>query len=275
MDTGLSNRELADRLGWSTAKVSRIESGYRNITEIDVVRYAAFCGLDRDHLDDLLNLCRAASGPGFWLSNRIKSLVFQESTASVIHDYCPLVVPGLLQTEGYAAALMNAEQQSAELARQGVCTRMERQRVLSRQGAVKFQFFIHEQALRLPVGGARVMNEQLLKLVLLSSQPYVSVRVLPIALGERSLFAGPFIMLDYLQHPPLVYLEHSGGNLFLEDHDYVLRFRSKLGDIAKVALDEGQSRVLLANLASEYDRTEGPADVRDPLEEEQSQRRRG
>jgi transcriptional regulator with XRE-family HTH domain len=263
---GLSGSELADRLGWSGSKVSRIENGLSGFNEIDVVRYGAHCGLTPDRIDALLDLCRDPGPPGYWLSDRLCSLIFHENTAKFSSRYDPLVVPGLLQTEEYAAELIGSEGLAPGAAEHWVATRMERQRVLHTRG---FEFFIHEQALRLRVGSDRLMNEQLLKLVLLTEQRQLAIRVVPAALGARSLFGGSFVLFRFHVHQPLVHVDSAG--LYLEDRDQVARYHGKLTRLSEVALGRGESREMLAALASEFDRPEDAPDVPDRLAEEQLQ----
>jgi transcriptional regulator with XRE-family HTH domain len=263
---GISGGQLADRLGWSSSKVSRIETGMTGVAELDVVRMAAHSGASIEEMDALLDLCREPGAPGFWLSSRLASLVFHESTAGFSSSYDPLVVPGMLQTEEYATALIGGEDLLPENARNRVAARMERQRLLHRRG---FEFFIHQQALRLPVGGNRVMNEQLLKLVLVSEQPKITIRVVPTALGERTVFGGEFVLFRHSGHRPLVYVPSVG--LFLEERDRVARYKEKLARLSEVALGKGESRELLAALASEFDLPEDPPDAPDHLAKEQFQ----
>jgi transcriptional regulator with XRE-family HTH domain len=260
---GLSGQELADRLGWSASKLSRIENGLTGFDEIDLVRYAAHCGFSSDDIDDLLERFREPAAPGYWLTDRCFALVFHENTAAFSASYDPLVVPGLLQTEDYATALIGPEKPWL------VHVRMERQRLLNQRG---FEFFIHEQALRLPVGGNRVMNEQLLKLVLLTDHPKITIRVLPTSLGADAALGGSFVIFRFDGHEPLVYVEHQFVGLFLEEHKYVSQYRDKLATLSGVALSRGQSRELLAALASEFDHPEDSPDVPDPLAQEQLQR---
>jgi transcriptional regulator with XRE-family HTH domain len=175
--SGLSGQELAERLGWSPSKLSRIEHGLSGFDEIDLVRYAAHCGISSEDIDDLLERFREPATPGYWLTDRCFALVFHENTAAFSTSYDPLVVPGLLQTQDYAAELIGPGKPWL------LHVRMERQLLLNQR---PFEFFIHEQALRLPVGGNRVMNEQLLKLVLLTEQPKITIRVVPTSLGTRA-----------------------------------------------------------------------------------------
>jgi transcriptional regulator with XRE-family HTH domain len=244
---GLRGHELADRLGWSITKVSRVENGLTGITALDAVRYSAHCGVDADRIDGLVEMCREPGAPGYWLSQRLHTLVFHETVAAFSASYDPLVVPGLLQTEEYATALIGEER--AWLVRD----RMERQRVLQNR---PFEFFIHEQALRLPVGGGRVMNEQLLKLALVAAQQRITIRVIPTVLGEQAAHGAPFLMFRYDNHRPLAYLEQGPVGLFVEDGELVDKFQEKLAKLSDVALGRGQSREFLATLASEFDRPE-------------------
>jgi transcriptional regulator with XRE-family HTH domain len=257
---GLSCQVLADRLGWSVSKVSRIENALTGITELDVVRYAAHCGVDAGSIDALLDMCREPGASGYWLTKRLSTLLFHENTAASSASYDPLVVPGLLQTEEYATALIGDDRPWL------VSARMERQRVLHSR---KFEFFIHEQALRLPVGDNRVMNEQLLKLVLVAELPKIRIRVVPASLGARSMLGGSFVLFRYDAYRPLVYLEHQFLGFFVEDQDYVATYRENLTRLSDVALGRGESREGLAALASEFDQPEVPRDVPDPLAEEQ------
>ena len=141
---------------------------------------------------------------------------------------------------------------------------MARQRLLHLRG---FEFYIHEQALRLPVGGNQVMNEQMLKLALIADLPKITIRVVPIALGERGMFGETFVLFRYRTSSALVYLDTAG--LFLEDHDLVTKYQERLTGLTDVALNRGESRELLATLASEFDLPEDSRHVPDRLAKEQ------
>jgi hypothetical protein len=165
--------------------------------------------------------------------------------------------------------LISRERLELNLAKFRVRVRMVRQELLHSRG---FEFFIHEQALRLPVGGNRVMNEQMLKLVLLADQPQVSIRVVPTRLGENGYFGPSFVFFRYTGGGPLVYQDGIPANLFIEDRDYVARCHELLGEMSEVALGRGESREVLASLASEFDQPEDSPDVPHHLAEEQFQR---
>lgn len=267
---GLNGAEMAHKLGWSPSKVSRLETGARRgASEVDIAVYLANCRVPRAELDTLLDLYNQ-DDDGYWLQphreqlpGELRSLVIQESTASAIGNYEPLVVPGLLQTEDYARALFYEVNllppEEIELC---VRARMDRQDILRRPWPPKFRFFIHEQALLLPVGSSAVMHEQMLHLLFLGSRPQCDLRVVPVSGGAQTGAGGPFVLLEYAEHKPVACLEHQAASLFLEDRKAVAMYRIVLQKLVDIALDEGQSREFLAGMASEYDRTEEDDDAR-------------
>lgn len=261
-----TGKELAWKLGWSASKVSRMETGDRNTSEVDAAVYAAFCGATGDELQRLLDLARECDD-GHWLHARgdrlpdeLRSLVVQETTAQLIVQYEPLVVPGLVQTEDYARALFDeADLVPKERIEPLVQVRMERQRLLRRPYAPKVTFFVHENALRMRVGTDRIMHEQMLHLLLVCATPPCRVRVVPASVGARISGTDAFVWMAHPEHNPVIYVDHLTSSLFLETREDVLAYRRVLDRLAVVALDEGQSRELLASLASVYDLEEGGA----------------
>lgn len=270
---GLTATHLARRIGWSLAKVSRIEHGRSNLKDVDVLHYLGFCGVYEGAARDVIKLCRDAerklgywlSPHGMWLEDSLGSLIFHETTAARSTSYEPQLVHGLLQTADYARARIAAERwRTPEEVDECVRIRLQRQRILHLPRPARFTFFLQERALRLRVGSAAVMHEQLLKVVLLSALSHVTVRVVP----PSVTFGGSFHLFEFAEHRPLVYLDNHATGLFLEDREYIEPYRTLIPAISEVALDGGQSRELIAALASEYDRG-SERDAGDPMEEEQ------
>ena len=277
---GLTETELARRLGWPLTTISRMENGWRTSTTTDVIQYVAMCGLKRRELEPYVEFTRIAERKqGYYLSDEriggsLQSLIFHESSASHTVIYEPLVIHGLLQTPEYARArilALNPTGIAEEMVAGGVRTRMERRQVLYLPNPARFTFYIPEQALRHRVGTEEVMQEQLLHLVLTTGLENVTVRIVPSATGA----VGAFRLMEFREHRPIVYLDALRfGGLILEDPSHVNIYREHVAMLAEVALDEGQSREYAAELADAYDRgsQRGAADV---LEEEQLQPRRG
>lgn len=258
---GLTGDQVARATGWHRSKVSRVELGQAEISVVDTIHYLGACKIFAAEAKDLLKLCAEAErGVGYWLNSHeewledsLHSLIYHEATASHLIGHEPLVIPGLLQTPDYARVWISRSRGfSAEDIAAGIRTRMERKQILRRPA--RFTFFVHEQALRLQVGTAAVMHDQLLHLVITAALPNVSLRVLPASAAERAVFGGPFRLFEYRDHHPLVYLDGPRSGLFLEEPGYVADYQQLLPALASVALSEGESRSFAAGLADQYDR---------------------
>jgi transcriptional regulator with XRE-family HTH domain len=266
---------IADDTGWDRTKISRIESGNADISTVDVILYLGACGIYAGSAQDVIQLCRTAvanqgywlSPHGEWLEDSLTSLIYHESTADRTISYEPMVVPGLLQTPAYAHVWISrsAPHMSRSVA-EAVRIRTDRQAVLHRPRPAEFEFFVHEQALRIRVGSAAIMHEQLLHMVLMAALGHVTLRIVP-AVREQSSFGGSFRMFEYRKHAPLVYLDGFLSGTFIEDHDIVGDYyRHLLPELKAVALGAGESREFAAMLADEYDRG---SPLNDHVEEEQ------
>lgn len=165
---GLPGKEVARRLGWSPSKVSRLLTGKRGTTEVDVAAVLALCGTTGHERKRMLELCREMNNHG-WLQQhgghlprQLRTLIDHEDKAISIQQFQPTLIPGLLQTGDYAHAMLSRSVNVVpEEIDDRVAARLSRQNLFSRHNAPEFEFFIHEFALRLPVGGADVMSDQL------------------------------------------------------------------------------------------------------------------
>lgn len=271
-----SGKEVAWKLGWTQSKVSRMESGDRGVSEVDAAVYAAFCGAVGEQLQRVRDLARKVDDQhwlhvrGELIPDELKSLIVLENTAQILVKYDPLVVPGLTQTEDYARALFKESNiWPAERIELRVRVRMDRQRLLAREHPPEITFYIHENALRMKVGSLPIMHEQILHLLLISAAPQCWVRVVPASVGAGVGTFGGFTWMGHRQHNPVIYVGQLTTSLFLETQEEVLAYRRIIDRLNAIALDEGQSREYLANLATEYEREVGePSD----LAQEQLQR---
>lgn len=263
--TRLHASDMARVLGWSASKVSRLESGTRGTSEVDVAIYLASCGVDRGELERLLDLAREVDG-GYWLRphgrqlpDELRSLIFQENIARTITSYEPLLIPGLLQTEGYARGLFRWLGQHPDRVEMKVQARLDRQSLLRRQRPPGFTCYVHEQALRSTVGDASVMHEQLLYLTIVTASARCELRVVPASAGPHGALGGAFRLMRFAEHPPVAYVENQTASLFLEEPADIAAYEALLTKVDAVSLDGGQSRRLLAHLASEYEHAEDGA----------------
>lgn len=259
-DAGYNASGLARELGWSPSRISRLESGKRGVSEVDVAAFLACCRVVGARRDRLLDLARAAyerswlQSHGAELPCEPRTVVLHEATASAIRGYEPLTIPGLLQTEDYARALLRWGGLIPEdVVEARVSARMDRQGLLRRREPPAVTFFLHEYALHALAGDPRVMNEQLLHLALVCGRAHCSIRMVPASSGPRGGPGGPFRLLEYAAHGPVAYVAHQTTSLFLEDREHIDAYRGILDRLAEIALGGDETRDLLVRLANDYD----------------------
>jgi transcriptional regulator with XRE-family HTH domain len=255
---GMSGREIAGKLGWSDSRVSRLMAGTRGGTEADVSAFLAICGVTGKERERLLKLCKDQyirswfQQHGAHLPVQLTTLIDHETKAVSIAEYQSTLVPGLLQTGTYARAVITASGAVPDdEVEDRVSANIARKSIFTRQHPPKFTFFIHEFVLRLPVGGAGVMSEQLHELLRMSVRPNVILRVLPAAIGAHPGCAGSFKLMEFAEFKPVAYLDSETSSLFLELPDEIAAYRRILKSLDEIALDEGQSREVIGNVAVE------------------------
>lgn len=260
-DAGITGAALAEQLELTPTHISRMEQGKRDSTTTDVVQYVVACGGTLKTVKPYLELTRLAERKqGYWLSdarigNTLQTLICHESSARRSIDYEPLLIPGLLQTSDYTRAVAVAQEPdlSGDRVAAVARTRGERQRILHWNNPSQLAFYVHEQALRIQVGSAAIMHEQLLHLVLMSALDNITLRIVPSAAGARSVIGASFRLMEFDSYAPLVYMDLHGGGMFLDDRAYVNRYFELHPRLEDVALDEAASREFVANMADVYD----------------------
>jgi transcriptional regulator with XRE-family HTH domain len=203
-DAGLTGRGLAVLAGWHSSKVSKIEYGKQTPTEDDIHVWCRYCDAP-NHIADLIATVRNIEAMYVeWrrmlhtgTRRRQETSITLESQTRFFRWYEPVLVPGILHTAEYAAAVLATVIDFYGVpddVAAGVAARMERQRILYR-GDHRFHFVLARQALYTMVGDASVMIGQLDRLLSIVSLPRVSLGVLP----ERTPYRVPtnqFIMFD-------------------------------------------------------------------------------
>jgi transcriptional regulator with XRE-family HTH domain len=270
----MSVRELAERLGWWPPHVSQMETGRRPPSPMDVAAYLGGCG--PHERDEYYRLVALASEPdtrylvrahGSDSPDEMRSLVVQESLANVITEYEPLVVSGLLQSEGYMRALLRwGSTRPQDEIESRIQARLARQRLLHREDPPKCTFFLQEHVLRTVVGDCTVMTEQMLYLMLTAELRHCSLRVVLDSAGPFAASTGGFRVMDYAKYPPVVYMDTSAAGVYIDEPDDVVRYRAHLARLDKAALGEEESRAWLADLAGAYDRAEAASSCPPPSE---------
>ncbi|MGH3943356.1 MAG: helix-turn-helix domain-containing protein [Pseudonocardiaceae bacterium] len=255
---GLDQTGVARLLGWSQSRVSRLLSGKRSGTEVDVSAFLAVCQVTGAERERLLRICREQNTPG-WLQQhgarlpqQLLTLIDHENKAVTIDEFEATLVPGLLQTTDYARALLRqAGTIPPDEIEDRVAARLGRQSLFGRERPARFTFFVHEFVLRLPVGGPTVMFEQLQHLLRKAIRPYLTLRVVPAARGGHAAINGTFRLMEFAEFRPVAYLESQTASLFLEKPEEIAAYRRILRLLAETALGEGESAELIATLATE------------------------
>ncbi|MFE6864932.1 helix-turn-helix domain-containing protein [Kitasatospora sp. NPDC057692] len=224
---GRTTEEAAGALKCSRAKISRIETGAVGIRRLDLGILLDLYGVTsleaRDSLEDL---AKNTKKRGWWhdygdtVPPAYADFLGLEGDARYIRTWQPLVLPGLLQTEDYARALLQANPAAVRPERidQLVKIRMERKSVLSKPDAARFWAIIWEPALRCPVGGQAVWKAQLRHLAEVAQFPNVTLQVVPLDVGATAGACGAFVMFGFTDSPApgAVFLETLTSSHYLE-----------------------------------------------------------
>src|SRR4051812_20781342 len=221
-----TQRDVADALYWSPSKVIRIESGQVAVSVTDLKALLDLYGVDdRSKIDELVGMARQSRKQPW---SQYRDVVTQEmatyygyeASASIVRQFEVLFVPGLLQTEGYARAMLTGtfEEDEKTISRR-IEARLERQELLNREDARELFFIVDEGAVRHVVGGPRVMAEQLERIVELGRRPDITFRIVPFTLGAHVGFQGPFVLLEFPEpdDADVVYLEGRETASFRDD----------------------------------------------------------
>ncbi|HEY3689439.1 MAG TPA: Scr1 family TA system antitoxin-like transcriptional regulator [Pseudonocardiaceae bacterium] len=225
--SGITREAAGYTIRSSSSKISRLELGRVASKERDVADLLTFYGVtDAEERETLLTLARQANAPGWWreygdvLPNWFDTYLGLEQAASVIRTYEPQLVPGLLQTEDYARAVMllrHLHMSYGEIERR-VALRMARQAFLSQPGAPDLWVALDEAALRRPLGDQKIQRAQLLHLIEMAQRPNVILQIVPFDAGGHAAAGGPFTILRFSQPdlPDVVYLEHLTNAVYLD-----------------------------------------------------------
>ncbi|MEU5999754.1 helix-turn-helix transcriptional regulator [Streptomyces sp. NPDC047197] len=180
-----------------------------------------------------------------------------EAKATYISTYQAQLVYGLLQTEEYARAVLATGMPSKldEL----VAARMERQRILERERPPLSLVILDEAALHRPIGGWRIMRNQLSHLLDFADRRWVSIQVLPYAAGEHASLVGSFNLLRFDDDPELVYTEDLISGHMTANPETIREAARRYANLQAAALTEGKSAELISRVMEErYGDQSGP-----------------
>ncbi|GAB7052241.1 helix-turn-helix domain-containing protein [Catenuloplanes indicus] len=259
----MTQREVADALHWSSAKLMRIEAGKVSVSFTDLQALLNHYGVTDPArigaLNDLSVAARAGSAIGVRyrdvLSTGMVELLEHEESAGTIRNFEPQLVPGLLQTPEYAYSALRFlpdEELSAEVVERRVEARMERAELLTRDDSPDMFFVLDESVLYRKVGAESgadgVMAAQLAHLRELSALPHVSIRILPFGAGLYGAIRSPFVILEFDDEldDGLVYIESPQDEVIIrEDVESIVRYADRFRALEKRATSREMLPVII------------------------------
>jgi transcriptional regulator with XRE-family HTH domain len=249
---GISAQEAAREIRGSESKISRIELGRNAVREVDIADLLSLYGItDQAEREQLLALASQANQPGWWhryqdvLPSWFQAYIGLEESAESIRSYDMQFVPGLLQTEEYAVAVMALGEFSIEEAERLVYLRKERQRRFS-SGGLRLTAIIDEVALRRPLGGAGLMRDQLQYLLDICDRPAFTLQVTPYPAGAHAAPAS-FSILQFAtaELPDVVYVEHLTSAMYLDKTADVARYTVAMDRLGTISASPNQSKEII------------------------------
>ncbi|MFI6001395.1 helix-turn-helix domain-containing protein [Streptomyces sp. NPDC051366] len=260
---GMTSQQVAGRLLVSQSKISLLEAGRRAINPRDVRDLCEVYEVtDQSLVASLMRMAKESGRQGWWVAyGDVPYSVFigMETEAASIHSYDPLVIPGLLQTPAYAAAVI--EETNPHITAEQAATRLEvrlRRQHRAHHPARPFRLWVvlDESALHRAVGTADVMREQLEHLNRLGAQPHITVQVLPHTAGAHPGASGQFCILTFRDSDAgVVYLERFTSDLYLEKPADRQPYHLMYDHLQAQALSLEQSRRFIRDTTRLYTRS--------------------
>ncbi|WP_158853836.1 helix-turn-helix domain-containing protein [Saccharothrix deserti] len=211
---GIPVARLTKSLGWSPGKLSKIQTGTRGTSLVDIATLLGYCGADRETRDRIMSMAAETDrNAGSFVRvhdgcpDTLLVLTLHEQWARTVTVYEPLAVPSLAQTEEYAYALTGSKTTAR--------ARTARQHHLRRPGGPNIVVYVHEAAFHQIVGSPKVMHDQLLRLTLMCNWIGTSPRVIPTSAQSHSALQHPAAVLTFADPlDPLAYTEIDGATVF-------------------------------------------------------------
>ena len=258
-DSHVTVIDAAEAIRATHSKISRLERGRSGAKQRDVADLLTLYGMtDEAQREELLALARQANTPGWWqpyndvLPSWFELYLGLERAASIIRLYEVQFIHGLLQTEGYARAVIliaNAHAPAEEIDRR-VSVRMKRQQLLTQPDGPQVWAVLDEAALRRWPAGPEVMRAQLKHLLQVTELPNVTLQIAPFDVGPHAAAGGPFTILRFPEPdlPDMVYLEQLNSAVYLDHPDDVIDYVTVMDQLAVRARTGQDSKDMISAL---------------------------
>ncbi|MGQ0778135.1 MAG: helix-turn-helix domain-containing protein [Pseudonocardiales bacterium] len=257
----MSGSTLAKKIGTSQPQLSRVENARGQLIPAQLEKLIKIFNVDERKAEEMRILRRDGSVLGWWeqysevLPDNIELLIGLEAGAAWEQIYQDAFIPALLQTPGYAKAVISSAApflRSADVPRL-VQLRTDRQQRLT---AADFRLtaVINEAALHRWVGGREIMRAQLRHLVDAQHNATVEVLVLPYEAGEHPAQGQSFMLLNFPEpeDPTIVFLDYAHSSGFLEKAHEIRQHTSVFGAVVAQALGPDDSMRKIAEIAATF-----------------------
>ena len=257
-EAGLTIEEIAEKLEMSASTVSRMETAQVGVRPRDLKFLLDMYEVSEAERDQLLQIARERRQQRWWREYAdLPSILFAglEEDASAIWQYSTQLIPGLLQTEAYARAVLQAIRLDAKPGdvERRLELRVHRQELLTSEHAPEYWVVLDEAVVLRQVGGPAVMADQLGELIEAARRPNVTLQVLPFTSGEHAGMDGEFTVFHYLESadPDVVYIENTGSDLYLEAPEVTRRYSKIFDHLRAAAQNPAESIRTLGGIQSE------------------------
>lgn len=260
----LTQRDVAEALDWSTSKLIRIENGSVGISVTDLKALLHHYNItEKSDVDQLVGMARAAKKSAWWqeyrnkISQQFITFLGLEGSAVRIRQFQGLLIPGLLQTRGYAGQLAPLSAKDEEEARLRLDIRLRRQGLITMDNPAEAFFIIDESVLYRPIGGAAVMREQLQKIKEMARRPNISIQIMPYAAAVHRGMKGSFEILELSEEPDDYAMLIEGvykDQLVPDPTDETREFVQIFFELEKIALPAAETPRLIDKRLEEMDK---------------------
>lgn len=256
-DSEMSTYQLADVLGWSQSRVTRIERGQISVTAEDADAWAEATRASPQMREELSELAYEAwTHARSWRTSHRRGLAARQREMGSLERSCPLVrqfqpeaVPGLLQAPSYARhVIVMADITGQRDIDAAVEARMERQKILREPGR-QFQYVLVEGALRWRPGPEEVMAEQRDHLLTAAQLPGVSIAVIPFDQQASAPYIHPFTIYESPE-APLVLTEQYTGEIFIDEDPHITVYRRTFELLRESALTDDRAADFIRSVLS-------------------------
>lgn len=261
-EAGLTQEHVAEQMDWSLSKIIRIETGSVGISTNDLTALLRLYSIqDSDRIRWLVDLAREARQQSRWSRYRdsVPPAFFRyleyEAAAAVVREYESFLIPGLLQTEEYAATVISEYKgnYSPKTIRARVEIRMLRQQFIE-QPNPRLHFILDEAVVQRLMADKKVRGEQLRKLVEMAARPHVTIEILPFSAGLHRSLGETFTILEFQDSADedVLYFENARDELLTHDEaEEVSLYREIFENLRSISLGPKKSLAYLKEVITE------------------------